>query len=383
MKDIYLDHNATTPVLPGVLAAMLPFFQESPGNPSSGHTAGSKARTAIGRARDQIAELVGAPHDNVLFTSSATEAINTALHSAISSRRGRRSRIVISAVEHAAVQRYASVAEKNGMEVIQIPVNTSGTLELNRLDNAISAETCVVSVMWANNETGVIFPIAHIAALCADRGVPLHVDAVQAAGKLPIDLEVVAIDYLSISAHKLFGPKGVGALIASPQIVVPFLLGGNQETGRRAGTENVPAIVGFGEAARLAALELQQRADTVAVLRDRLEQVLFQSIKGCYINGMGQPRIPNTTNVGFDGIDGETLAGMLNADDIYVSTGSACSANTLTPSHVVMAMTKSYERAGEAVRFSLSHLNTDAEIERTITVVEQSVASLRSTQVPV
>jgi cysteine desulfurase len=383
MKSIYLDHNATTPVLPGVLAAMLPFFQESPGNPSSGHTAGSKARTAIERARDQIAELVDAPPDNVLFTSSATEAINTALHSAIASRRGRPSRIVITTVEHAAVQRYALAAEKNGTEVIQIPVNTSGTLALDRLDDAISPETCVVSVMWANNETGVIFPIAQIAELCADRGVPLHVDAVQAAGKLPIDLEVVPIDYLSISAHKLFGPKGVGALIASPQIVVPFLLGGNQETGRRAGTENVPAIVGFGEAAHLASLELQQRADTVAVLRDRLEQVLFQSIKGCYINGMGQPRIPNTTNVGIDGIDGETLAGMLNADDIYVSTGSACSANTLMPSHVIMAMTNSYERAGEAVRFSLSHLNSDAEIERTITVVEQSVASLRSTQIPV
>jgi cysteine desulfurase len=207
--------------------------------------------------------------------------------------------------------------------------------------------------MWANNETGVIFPIAQIADLCADRGVPLHVDAVQAAGKIPIDLEAIPIDYLSISAHKFFGPKGVGALIASPQIVVPFLLGGSQETGRRAGTENVPAIVGFGEAARLAALELQQRGDTVAVLRDRLEQVLFQSIKGCYVNGMGQPRIPNTTNVGFDDIDGETLAGMLNANDIYVSTGSACSANTLTPSHVVMAMNGSYERSEEAVRFSM------------------------------
>ncbi len=383
MKDIYLDHNATTPVLPGVLAAMLPFFEESPGNPSSGHTAGGKARTGIERARDQIADLVGAPPDNVLFTSSATEAINTALHSAIALRQGKRSRIVITAVEHAAVQQYALAAEKSGMEVIQIPVSISGALALDRLDDEISAETCVASVMWANNETGVVFPISQIAELCADRGVALHVDAVQAAGKVPIDLRVAPIDYLSISAHKLFGPKGMGALIASPHLVVPFLLGGNQEAGRRAGTENVPAIVGFGEAARLAALELNQRADAVATLRDRLEQVLFQSIKGCYINGMGQPRIPNTTNMGFDGIDGDTLAGVLNGNDIYVSTGSACSANTLMPSHVVMAMTGSYERAGEAVRFSLSHLNTDAEIARTIAVVEQSVASLRSTPAPV
>jgi cysteine desulfurase len=383
MKDIYLDHNATTPVLPDVLAAMLPFFEANPGNPSSGHTAGGKARTAIERARDQIAQLIRAPADNVLFTSSATEAINTALHSAIALRRVKRSRIVITAVEHAAVQQYALTAEKTGMEVIKIPVSTSGALALDRLDDTISAETCIVSVMWANNETGVIFPISQIAELCADRGVPLHVDAVQAAGKLPIDLKVVPIDYLSISAHKLFGPKGVGALIASPHLVIPILLGGNQETGRRAGTENVPAIVGFGEAARLAALELKQRADTVAPLRNRFEQVLFQSVKGCYINGMGQPRISNTTNMGFDGIDGDTLAGILNANDICVSTGSACSANTLTPSHVVMAMTGSYERAGEAVRFSLSHLNTDVEIARTIALVEQSVASLRSTQAPV
>lgn len=378
MKDIYLDHNATTPVLPGVLAAMLPFFQENPGNPSSEHTAGSKARAAIERARDQIAELVGAPADNVLFTSSATEAINTALHSAISSRSGRRSRLIITAVEHAAVQQYALAAERNGIEVIQIPVASSGALELDRLENAVSAETCVVSVMWANNETGVIFPIAQIAQLCVDRGVPLHVDAVQAAGKLPINLGAVPIDYLSISAHKLFGPKGAGALIASPRIVVPLLLGGNQETGRRAGTENVPAIVGFGEAARLAALELRQRADIVAILRDRFEQVLFQSIKGCYINGTGQPRIPNTSNMGFDSVDGDALAGMLNANDIYVSTGSACSASTLTPSHVITAMSSSYQRAGEAVRFSLSHLNTEAEIERAIAAVEEAVASLRA-----
>ena len=188
---------------------------------------------------------------------------------------------------------------------------------------------------------------------------------------------------LSISAHKLFGPKGVGALIASSRHVIrPFLRGGNQESGRRAGTENVPAIVGFGEAARLAALELEQRAGRAASLWDRLEQVLFQSIEGCYINGVGQPRIPNTTNLGFDGIDGDTVAGLLDAAGIYVSTGSACSADTLTPSHVVMAMTGSYKRASEAVRFGLSHLNTEAEIERTITVVEEAIASLRLTHAP-
>lgn len=236
--------------------------------------------------------------------------------------------------------------------------------------------------MWANNETGVVFPVPQIAQLCADRGVPLHVDAVQAAGKLPIDLNELPIDYLTISAHKLFGPKGAGALIAAPRLVKPFLQGGNQESGRRAGTENVPAIVGFGEASRLAALELRQRADRAASLRDRLEQVLVQSIEGCLINGSGQPRISNTTNLGFAGVDGDTLAGMLDATGIYVSTGSACSADTLTASHVVMAMTGSYERAGEAVRFSLSHLNTEDDIERTIAAVEEAVAFLRRTHTP-
>ncbi len=383
MKDIYLDHNATTPVLPGVLSAMLPFFEENSANPSSAHTAGSKARTAIERARNLIADLVHGSPDNILFTSSATEAINTALHSAIALRRGSSSRILTTTVEHPAVQQYALAAEKSGMELIQIPVDPSGALELDRLEDAISPETSVVSVMWANNETGVIFPISQIAELCAGRHVLLHVDAVQAAGKIPIDLRAIPIDYLSISAHKIFGPKGVGALIASPDLVVPLLLGGNQETGRRAGTENVPAIVGFGEAARLAALELMQRVKAVTTLRDRLEQVLFQTIKGCHINGMGQPRIPNTTSIGFDGIDGDTLINMLNANDIYASTGSACSASTPTPSHVIMAMSGSYERAGEAVRFSLSHLNTDAEIAQTIAVVEQSVTLLRSTPVPV
>jgi cysteine desulfurase len=379
-KDIYLDNNATTPVLPEVLEAMLPFFRQRAGNPSSRHLAGLTAHSAIEDARAKVAELVGAPPSHVLFTSSATEAINTAFHSALRSRLPADSKIVLTTVEHAAVSQCALAARQLGATVVQVPVSQSGELAFDQLAETISNGASLVSVMWANNETGVIFPIPRIAELCEDRGVPLHVDAVQAAGKVPINLEQAHIDYLSLSAHKLFGPKGAGALVASPSIVNILLRGGNQEEGKRAGTENVPAIVGFGEAARLAVLELEQRTARTALLRDRLERVLFQTIEGCYINGVDEPRIPNTTNLGFNGIDGNMLADTLDAANIYVSTGSACKAGTLSPSHVVMSMTGSFERAAEAVRFSLSHFTTEVEIDRTISVVEKSITSLRLMQ---
>jgi cysteine desulfurase len=377
MNGIYLDHNATCPVHPDVLAAMLPFFQRHAGNASSAHIPGAEARAAIDRARSSVASLVGAPSPSVLFTSSATEAINMAIHSALSFCRGSHPRIVLTAVEHAAVRQCVRSLEETGVEAVVVSVDREGALDLEALSDAITPDTCLVSVMWANNETGVIFPIPSIAELCATSQVALHVDGVQAAGKLPISLQDVPIDYLSISAHKLFGPKGAGALVAAPSKVRSLLHGGNQEKGRRAGTENVPAIVGFGEAARLALVELEDRAATVQSLRDRLE-IALRSVDGCYINGQGQPRIPNTVNVGFPGIDGDAIAGVLDAAGIYVSTGSACNADTLTPSHVITAMTHSYERASEAVRFSLSHFNTEEEIEQTGAAVRQSVSSLRS-----
>jgi cysteine desulfurase len=378
MERIYLDHNATPPVVPAVLDAMLPFFAESPGNPSSAHNRGAEARSAIEAAREQVAELVGSLPSDVLFTSSATEAINTAFYSALASQNGK-SRIITTAVEHAAVRKCALAAREHGAEVIELPVDRSGSLSLDQLAEALRYDTRLVSIMWANNETGVIFPIPEIANLCADHGVPLHVDAVQAAGKLPIDLSQLPIDFLSISSHKLFGPKGVGALIAHPAIVAPFIRGGGQENGLRGGTENVPAIVGFGAAARLAASDSRRRSEMSAALRDRLERALFQSIEGCSINGVGAERISNTTNLGFERVDGDALADMLNVASIYVSTGSACSSDTLVPSHVVMAMTGSYDRAREAIRFSLSHINTEAEIARTIAAVEEAVVCLRST----
>lgn len=379
MKGIYLDHNATCPVHPDVLAAMLPFFQSHAGNASSAHIPGAEARAAIEHARSSVACLVGAPSPDVLFTSSATEAVNTAIHSALSFCRASHPRVVLTAVEHAAVRQCVRSLERAGVDAVAIPVDREGALDFEALTKAITHDTCLVSVMWANNETGVVFPIPAVAELCAARQVALHVDGVQAVGKIPVNLQDVAIDYLSISAHKVFGPKGAGALLAAPGKVRSLLHGGNQEKGRRAGTENVPAIVGFGEAARLALVELEERAATMQCLRDRLETAL-QSIDGCYINGQSQPRVPNTVNVGFHGIDGDAIAGVLDAAGIYISTGSACNADTLTPSHVIMAMTHSYERASEAVRFSLSHFNTEDEIDRTGAVVRQSVAALRSAQ---
>ncbi|HEX6639786.1 MAG TPA: cysteine desulfurase family protein, partial [Thermoanaerobaculia bacterium] len=307
--------------------------------------------------------------------------INTAIHSALSFCGASRPRIVLTAVEHAAVRNTAQSVEGRGGEAVAIPVDSDGALDFDALAKAITPDTCLVSVMWANNETGVVFPIPAVAELCARRQIALHVDAVQAVGKIAVNLQDVPIDYLSISSHKLFGPKGAGALLAAPGKIRSLLHGGNQEKGRRAGTENVPAIVGFGEAARLALVELDERAATVQSLRDRLE-IALQSLEGCYVNGARQQRIPNTVNVGFRGIDGDAIAGMLDAAGIYVSTGSACNADTLTPSHVIMAMTNSYERASEAVRFSLSHLNTEEDIDRTDAVMRQSVASLRSVQAP-
>jgi cysteine desulfurase len=379
MTSIYLDHNATCPVHPEVLAAMLPFFQVDSGNASSAHIPGAKARAAIEDARISVAHLVGAPPSNVLFTSSATEAVNTAIHSAISFSSTSRPRVVLTAVEHAAVRQCVRSLEGTGVEAVVIPVDAGGALDLEKLATAVTSDTCLVSVMWANNETGVVFPIPAIADLCATRNVAIHVDGVQAAGKIPVNLQDVPITYLSISAHKLFGPKGAGALVSPPARVRSLIHGGNQEKGRRAGTENVPAIVGFGEASRLALRELHERASTVERLRDRLENAL-RSIDQCYVNGAGQPRLPNTLNVGFRGLDGDAIAGVLDAAGIFVSTGSACNADTLRPSHVIMAMTGSYERASEALRFSLSHLNTEHEVDRTAAILAQSVGSLRGAQ---
>lgn len=374
---IYLDHNATTPVLPAVLEAMLRFLSTNYGNPSSAHVLGMEAREAIEAARAHVAALVDCDVSEVIFNSSATEAINTALHSAISET-DRRGRVVTTAVEHSAVMNYCTHLEKRGYDVARVGVGPTGELDWEAFELALQPGTLLVSVMWANNETGVVFPIERISRLCRERDVLLHVDAVQAAGKLPISLESIDVDYLSFSAHKMYGPKGAGALIVRNHAPYQCLHhGGHQESGRRGGTENVASIVGFGEAARLARAELEARSRQTENLRDRLERDVLSAVPQAYINGDRCNRVPNTTNIGFPGIDSDALVAALNAEGICVSAGSACLADSIVPSHVIMAMSRSYAKASEAVRFSLSHLNTAEELDRTVAALVRVLERIR------
>jgi cysteine desulfurase len=374
---IYLDNNATTQPLPDVVAAMTNFLLEDWGNPSSAHSFGLKAKAGIDFARRALADLVGAEPAAVLFTSSATEANNTAILSALRARPQRR-RLVAGATEHSAVVTMGKAQAEAGCEQILVPPLASGVVNLDALASAITDSTALVSIMWANNETGVINPIEEISRLCQKRGVLFHCDAVQAAGKVPINLREIAIDYLTLSAHKIHGPKGVGALVVAND--APFFAmhyGGHQEGGRRGGTENVPAIIGFASAARLALDNLASRASQVGVLRDRLEKGILGNVPGTVVHGIGAPRLFNTTNIGFTGVDSDTLVSLLDQRGICVSSGSACLSDAVAPSHVIQAMTGSYENASEAIRFSLSHLNTAAEVEHTVEAVKQAVAAIR------
>ena len=347
------------------------------GNPSSAHAFGLKAKTGIDLARRAVADLVGAEPTMVLFTSSATEANNTAILSALRGKQ-QRHRLVAGATEHSAVITMGNAQAESGCEQVLISPHTSGVVDMDKLAGAIDSRTALVSIMWANNETGVVNPIEEIAALCQVRGVLFHCDAVQAAGKVPINLRKIAIDYLTLSAHKIHGPKGIGALVVSNGApFFPMHYGGHQEGGRRGGTENVPAVVGFASAARAAATELVDRGIRVAALRDKLEGRILAEVPGTEVNGLGAPRLPNTSNIGFGGIDSDTLVALLDQRGVCVSSGSACLSDAITPSHVILAMTGSYQKASEAIRFSLSHLNTEAEIEYTIDAVKQAVAALR------
>lgn len=374
---IYLDNNATTEPLDPVRAEMLEFLTRKWGNPSSAHAFGLEARAGLDRARSAVARLVGAESDMVVFTSSATEANNTAILSALHAAPNKR-RLVTAATEHSAVISLGRAQEAAGYEMILVPPQPSGLIDISNLAAQINDQTALVSIMWANNETGVINPIPEIAALCRERRVPFHCDAVQAAGKLPLDLRAVPIDYLSLSAHKIHGPKGVGALIVAPSArFTPLLYGGHQENGRRGGTENLPAIMGFAKAAAMAATEMTARTINITALRDRLERGIIANVPGTIIHGKGVPRLPNTTSLGFPGLDSDTLVSLLDQRGVCVSSGSACLSDALAPSHVILAMTGSYQQASEVIRFSLSHLNTAAEIDQAIAAVTDSLRSLR------
>jgi cysteine desulfurase len=374
----YFDNNATTRVAPEVLEAMLPFFQENWGNPSSAYTFGHQLGTSLDKAREQVAELINADPREIIFTSCGTESINTALQSALSARPEKR-HLLTTAVEHSATLKFCNALQKRGYEVTFLPVGNDGSLDLKLLASSIRADTAAVSIMWANNETGVVFPIEEIARICRRLGVFCHTDAVQAAGKIPIDVRQADVDFLSLSGHKLHAPKGVGLLYVKRHTrFQPYLIGGGQERGRRGGTENVAGIVGFGRAAELARGRLSETSVRLRSCRDKLEQGLLAAIPGSSRNGLDEPRLPNTSNLAFEGVEAEGILLLLDQAGICVSSGSACTTGSLDPSHVLMAMGCSAARARSSIRFSLGTYNTKAEVDYLLQRVPPAIERLRA-----
>ena len=361
---IYLDHNATTPVLPEAVEAMLPWLTKQWGNPSSIHAPGRFARRAIEEARGKVAELIGAKREQVMFTSGATEANNSAIHSALLADPSKR-HIVTSAVEHSAVLAYCDYLERHhGVEVTRLAVDGRGGLSADALRDSIRPDTALVSLMWANNETGVIWPVGEFAAICAAKAVPFQTDAVQAVGKIPVRFGEGGASFLSLSGHKFGAPKGIGALVvAEPDSFVPFLHGGKQEHGHRGGTENVAHIVALGAAAEVVQGRGFDGWAAVAELRDAFERDVCRLIEGAEVNGAGSFRLPNTSNIHFPDMDGDALVTFLDQQGICVSSGSACLEGAIAPSHVIFAMTGSHDRASESIRISLSQHTSPSEIE--------------------
>ena len=386
MQRVYLDHNATTPVLPEVVDRMTAALRDEFGNPSSVHHFGQQAKAAIDEARTHVATLLGADPAEVLFTSGGTESDNIAIRGAAEALEpaGRR-HLIATGIEHEAVLNTLKALAKRGWRTTLLPVGQSGIVSPDALRTALADDTALVSVMHANNEIGTIQPIADLARIAHDRGALFHTDAVQSAAKVPVNVKTLGVDMLSISAHKFYGPKGVGALwIRRGLRVLPLLTGGRQERSRRAGTENVAGIVGMGVAARIARAKMADEGARLSTLRDRLEAEILAAVPGTAVNGAPAPRVPNTTNLSFDRVEAESLLIALDLEGIAVSTGSACSSGTLEPSHVLKAMGFSAHRAQNSIRFSLGASNTNAEIDRVAAVLPKIVEKLRSlTRAPV
>jgi cysteine desulfurase len=377
MDVVYLDNNATTRPAPEVVDAMLPYLTELYGNPSSVHRFGQRARQAIDEARARIATLIGCNDSEILFTAGGTESINTAVRGLLAARAPRK-RIVTTTVEHSATRELCTQLGKEGHEIVELNVDRQGTLDLDQLAAALTDETALVSIMWANNETGVLFPVERIAALCKARRIPFHCDGTQAIGKLPVDVAALGVDAMSFASHKFHGPKGVGALYVRRGLRVrPLVIGGPQERGRRGGTENVPAIVGMGKAAELAAAALADMPK-VASLRDHLEREILNRIPDTHVNGRTDARLPNTTNIGFTRLEAEAILLLLSEQGICASAGAACSSGSLEPSHVLRAMNIDPKIAHGAIRFSLSRYTTEPEIDRTLEVIPGFIRRLRA-----
>jgi len=374
---IYLDNNATTRVAEEVIAAMLPYLTTYYGNASSMHAFGGDLRHKIDQSRQSVAALLGCEPDEVVFTSGGTESDNTAIRGSLALTSGKK-HIITSRVEHPAVRSTCRELQREGYRLTELGVDHLGRLNLEELEQAIDDDTALVSIMYANNESGVIFPIERIARICQSQGVLFHSDAVQAVGKLPVDLSKTPIDLLSLSGHKLHGPKGVGVLyIRRGTAVAPYLVGGHQEFGKRAGTENVPGIVGLGKACELALESIAQENGHVQALRDRLEEGLLRDCLDAHVNGDRGSRLPNTTNISFEYVEGEAILLLLDCHGICASSGSACTSGSLEPSHVLRAMGVPFTSVHGSIRFSLSRYNTEEEIDTVIREMPGIIRRLR------
>lgn len=376
---LYLDHNATTPIDPKVRAAMLPWLENEFGNPSSVYSLGRRASAALSIAREQVAALVGAQPSEIIFNSCGTESTNTAILSALAIDPDKR-HIITSAVEHSATIKLCEHLATRGYEITWLPVNEGGRLDLLRLEADITSDTAVVSLLWANNETGILFPVEEISAITARKKVPLHLDAVQAAGKVPINLEELCAQYVSLSAHKLYAPKGVGALYVNRRARYTPLLRGSQEETKRGGTQNVASIVAFGKAAELAQNHLLTAAERIGKLRGRFEQTLLSTVEGVRRNGTDEPRLPNTSNLTFAGIEAEAALLLFDKEGLCCSAGSACSSGSINPSHVLTAMGVTRDEARASLRFSLGRTTTEEEIDSALEIIPRIVAKLRAAQ---
>lgn len=379
MKNIYLDHNATTPLHPEVKKAMEPYGEEIFGNASSLHAFGREARKAVDEARVSLAELIGAKEPReIIFTSGGTEADNMAIKGLAWALKEKGNHIITSKIEHHAVLEPAHFLEKFGFKITYLSCDKYGIVDLEELKRSITDKTVLISIMWANNEIGTIEPIGQIARIAKEKGIYFHTDAVQAVGKIPVDVQKEEVDLLSLSAHKFYGPKGVGALYIREGIKIePLHHGGAHERRLRAGTENVPGIVGLGKAAQVALEDRDKETKHLIYLRDKLHQQIAKNIESVYLNGHPSQRLPNTLNISFDAIEGESIILNLDLEGVSCSTGSACTSATLEPSHVLLSLGISHRIAQGAVRFSLGRINTEEEIDYVIKVLLPIVEKLR------
>jgi cysteine desulfurase len=375
---IYLDNNATTQLDPAVIEEMLPFLTDYYGNPSSGYTFGRQVRRAIDQARERVATLLGCEPMEVVFTSCGTESNNAAVNSALQLDPNRR-HVVTTAVEHSATRRHCETVAKCGCSVTVVGVNAEGNLDLDELERAITSQTAIVTVMWANNETGVLFPVDKIAEMARRKRVLFHTDAIQTVGKIPIQLAGTTINSLALSAHKLHGPKGVGALYVSKRSAFkPLLIGGSQENNRRAGTENVASIVALGKAAECAGAALAEENSRVRAMRDRFEAGILERVPNAFINGDRVARLPNTSNLSFAGIESDAALMMFDRHQLCCSAGSACRTGSVETSHVLRAMNIPAERARASMRFSFGRFNTEADVDKALEIVPTVISRLRA-----